>query len=240
MPDPREINHGQKCANSPSLCSKKHTSVKKKKLNINHFRSYHTTLVAIKTQNCHTVRRNGIEYSTLPFLITNLQIATDENRKIRNVTAVLLANSHCFLKLTMEENIDDVLVSHTDTSPLRTIQLDYQTPGCSKEYDGDSDLSDEIPSYQLPPKTEKEQAVEEEKQSDAKRKRKAEAEVTSSAEAKITKTEESVRKIKDIWTRRRVPSHSVTTCGQTFRQTNNLKKTFRWLSKKPSRVLFLP
>ena len=47
-----------------------------------------------------------------------------------------------------------VLVPHTDTSPLNTIQLDYQTPGCSKEYDGESDSSDEIPSYQ-PPKTEK-------------------------------------------------------------------------------------
>ena len=96
----------------------------------------------------------------------------------------------------MEENFDDGLVSHTDTSPLKTIQLDYQRPGCSKEYDEDSDSSGKIPSYQLPPKTEKEQAVEEEKHSDAKRERKAEAEVTSSAEAKIRKTEESVRKIK--------------------------------------------
>ena len=106
----------------------------------------------------------------------------------------LLANSHCLLKLTMEDNFDDLLVSHTDTSPLNTIQRDYQKPGCSKEYDEDSDLSDEIPSYQLPPKTEQEQAVEDEKQSHAKRKRKAEAEVTSSTETKIRKTEESIRK----------------------------------------------
>ena len=96
----------------------------------------------------------------------------------------------------MEENFDDGLVSHTDTSPLKTIQLDYQKPGCSKEYNGESDSSDEIPSYQLPPKTEKEQAVEEEKQTDAKRERKAEAEVTSSAEAKIRKTDIFVRKMK--------------------------------------------
>ena len=97
----------------------------------------------------------------------------------------------------MEENFDDVMVSHTDTSPLNTIQLDYQRPGCSKEYDGESDSSDEIPSYQ-PPKTEKEQAVKEENQSDAKRggKRKAEAPVTSSTEAKVRKTEESIRKLK--------------------------------------------
>ena len=53
-------------------------------IRMHHFRSYHTTLVAIKTQNCHTIRRNGSEFNTLPFPITNLQIATDENRKIRN------------------------------------------------------------------------------------------------------------------------------------------------------------
>ena len=88
-------------------------------------------------------------------------------RIIRFETGALLVNSHCLQKLTMEDNFDDLLVSHTDTIPFNTIQLDYQKPGCSKDYDQDSDSSDEIPSYQ-PPKTEKEQVVKEEKQSNAK------------------------------------------------------------------------
>ena len=62
-----------------------------------------------------------------------------------------------------------------------------------KDYDQDSDSTDEIPSYQ-PPKTHNEQGMQG-KWSVAKRKRKAEADITSSTEAKVRKMEESIRKL---------------------------------------------
>ena len=152
----------------------------------------------------------------------------------------LLANSHCLLKLTMEDNFDDLLVSHTDTSPLNTIQRDYQKPGCSKEYDEDSDLSDEIPSYQLPLKTEKEQAVEEKKkQSHAKRKRKAEAEVTSFNGGQNQKNG-GIHKKKKETLDKTVPSHSGYNVRANIPPDEQFKETFRRLSKNPSKVLFLP
>ena len=135
----------------------------------------------------------------------------------------------------MEENSDDGLVSHTDTSPLKTIQLDYQKPGCSKEYDGDSDSSDKIPSYQLPPKTEKEQAVEEEKQSDAKRKRKADAEVTSSAEAKIRKNGGIRKKNKETFGQEDVSqvngSKARPVCEKPYWSSERNARSWRWNSE---------
>ena len=65
--------------------------------------------------------RNGIEYNTLPFPITNPQIATDENRKIRNrglaCTLKLLAQivSQSVVKPTVWKRYIDDIFSLWDT-----------------------------------------------------------------------------------------------------------------------------
>ena len=81
---------------------------------MHHFRYNHPTLV-YKNPKLLCCLRNGIEYNTLPFPITNLQIATDENRKIRNrglackVTLLAQTVSQSVVKPTVcKRCIDDI------------------------------------------------------------------------------------------------------------------------------------
>ena len=80
-------------------------------------------------------------------LYFSLKQISDGRETVRFETAVLLVTLHCLLKPIVEDSYDVLSGSHTGTSSLNTIQLDYQklkTYLGSLNHDQDSDKEDEI------------------------------------------------------------------------------------------------